>query len=298
VNARHVGLLAALSGIWGASYLLIRWAIDDLSAPVVVVGRTATAALVLWLLIVIQGGPTRAAMGDIRRRPGMALLLGVVAIAAPFLLITYGEIVVPTGLTAVLIASAPIFVALMAPMLDRGEILQPRQWAGLIVGILGVGLLVGVDLVDTAKEALGAFGIILAAIFYAASGFIVKRSYAGIPPIVTSLASVASSAVLTLPLIAVDPPTEIPGPLAIVSVLILGVFGTALAFVIYYRLMAEVGVGRASLVAYLIPGVALVYGATLLDEPITWATIVGFGLVLVGTVLAARRTRPLTTPPS
>jgi drug/metabolite transporter (DMT)-like permease len=298
VNARHIGLLAVLSGIWGASYLLIRWAIDDLSAPVVVVGRTATAALVLWLLIVIQGGPTRVAMDDIRRRPGMALLLGVVAIAAPFLLITYGEIVVPTGLTAVLIASAPIFVALMAPVLDRGEILQPRQWAGLVVGILGVGLLVGVDLVDTAKEALGAFGIILAAIFYAASGFIVKRGYAGIPPIVTTLASVASSAVLTLPLIAFDPPTEVPGIRAVLSVVVLGVVGTALAFVIYYRLMTEIGVGRAALVAYLIPGVALVYGATLLDEPISWATIVGFGLVLVGTILAARRTRPLTTPPS
>lgn len=289
MTARQIGLLALLSGIWGASYLLIRLAIDDLPAPVVVVGRTGLAAVVLWLIIFAQGGEARAHLGDIRRRPGMAVLLGVVAIAAPFLLITYGEIVVPSGLTAVLIASAPIFVAIMAPALDREEVLEPRQWAGLVVGILGVGLLVGVDLVDSAKEILGAVAVILAAVFYAASGFIVKRGYAGVPPIVTSLASVASSAVLTLPLIALDPPTRVPGPLAIMSVTILGVFGTALAFVIYYRLMAEIGVGRAALVAYLIPGVALVYGATLLDEPITPATIGGFALVLAGTILASRR---------
>lgn len=296
MTARHVGLLAALSAIWGASYLLIRWAIDDLSAPVVVVGRTAIAALVLWLMIMVQGGAPRAALGDLRRRPWTAMFLGVVAIAAPFLLITYGEIVVPTGLSAVLIASAPIFVALMAPMIDRSEVIRPRQWIGLAVGILGVGLLVGVDLVDTAKEALGAAAMILAAVFYAASGFIVKRGYAGVPSIVTTLASVASSAILVLPVIAFDPPTEVPGIRAILSVVVLGVVGTALAFVIYYRLMAEIGVGRAALVAYLIPGVALIYGATLLDEPITWATLVGFGLVLAGTILAARRSRALPAP--
>jgi drug/metabolite transporter (DMT)-like permease len=296
VSARHVGLLLALSAIWGASYLLIRVAIDDLSAPVVVVGRTALAALVVWLLIVAQGGPARAALGDIRRRPGMAFFLGTVAIAAPFLLITYGEIVVPTGLSAVLIASAPIFIALMAPMIDRDEVVQARQWIGLVVGISGVGLLVGFDLVDTPKEILGAGAMILAAIFYAASGFIVKRGYAGVPPMVTTLASVATSAVLVLPLIAVDPPTEVPGPLAIGAVITLGVVGTALAFVIYYRLMAEMGVGRAALVAYLIPGFALIYGATILDEPITWATIVGFALVITGTILAARRPRPAALP--
>jgi drug/metabolite transporter (DMT)-like permease len=297
MTPRHVGLLALLSAIWGASYLLIKLAIEDLSAPLVVTGRTGLAALVLWGTVLVQGGEARTALSDLRRRPGMAVLLGVVAIAAPFLLITYGEIAVPSGLTAVLIASAPIFVALVAPLLDREEIVAPSQWAGLATGIAGVGLLVGVDLADTAREALGAVAVIVAAIFYALSGFVVKRGYAGVPPVVTSLASVASSAILTLPLIAADPPTEVPGPLAILAVLILGVFGTALAFVLYYRLMADIGVGRAALVAYLIPGVALVYGATILDEAITPATVAGFALVLGGTVLAARRPRPSAPPP-
>ena len=285
--------LVLLSAIWGASYLLIRLAIDDLPAPVVVVGRTALAAGVLLLAIHIQGGETRRALSDLRRRPGVAFLLGSVAIAAPFLLITYGEIVVPTGLTAVLISSSPIFVALMAPTLDRTEVLAPIRWLGLVMGLAGVGLLVGVDLVQSTKEILGALAMIGAAVLYAASGFIVKRGYHGVPPLVTSLASVGTAAVLVTPLLAVDRPTEAPGALAILAVVLLGVFGTAFAFVLFYRLMGEIGVGRASLVAYLIPGFALAYGATLLDEEITGAVIAGLVLVVAGTVLAARPA-PLT----
>ena len=289
MTPRQAGLLCLLAGIWGASYLLIKVAIEDLPAPVVVVGRTALAAVVLYVIIRVQGGESRRALRDVRRRPGRALILGFVAIAAPFLLITYGEIEVPSGLTAVIIASSPIFVAMLAPLLDRTEVVGPAQWIGLLIGLAGVGLLVGVELVSTVGEILGALALIGASVFYALSGFIVKRWYSGTPPIVTSLASVATSAAMVLPVVAIDRPTETPGALAIGAVVVLGVFGTALAFVIFYRLMGEIGVGRASLVAYLIPGIALVYGATLLDEEITPASIGGFALIIAGTVLAARR---------
>jgi drug/metabolite transporter (DMT)-like permease len=120
VQPRHVGLLAALSAIWGGSYLLIKYALEDFSAPMIVWGRVAIAAVVLLVALRLTGG--RAAVGgawrDLRARPRPALLLGTLAIALPFMFITLGELEVPSGLTAVLISPASLFVALFAPFID------------------------------------------------------------------------------------------------------------------------------------------------------------------------------------
>ena len=296
MRARHIAMLAVLSAIWGASYLLIKYAMRDLPEPWIVLLRTTLASLAILVVIHVQGGASRAAIGDLRRRPGMAFLLGITAVGLPFALITYGERTVPSGLTAVIIASAPIFIAIFAPFLDRSEIMTPAQWVGLIVGLAGVGLLVGVEQIDTAGEFLGAMAMIGASASYGVSGFILKRGYPGYPPVVTTLFSVATSAVALLPLAATDLPTEAPGPLAIFSVCVLGLLGTAYAFVVYYQLIAEIGFGRSSVVAYTIPPVALIYGSVLLDEAITAAMVGGMGLILVGVYLIARARRIAAAP--
>jgi drug/metabolite transporter (DMT)-like permease len=294
-------MLALLSAIWGASYLLIKYAIRDLPEPTVVFARTALATVAILVFIRWQGDDVAGLLRDLRRRPGPAFLLGLTAIAAPFLLITYGERTVPSGLTAVLIASAPIFIAMFAPFLDRSEIMNPAQWVGLIVGLAGVGLLVGVEQIDTEGEFLGAMAMIAAAASYGVSGFLLKRWYAGYSPAATGLFSIGTSAVMVLPLAVAQPPTELPGGLAVFSVLALGIFGTAYAFVVYYRLIGEIGFGRASVVAYTIPPVSLVYGTVLLDEPITTAMVGGMLLILVGVYLIARgrrRSSPVPTAPT
>lgn len=291
-------MLALLSAIWGASYLLIKYAIRDLPEPAVVFGRTALATLVILAFIRWQGGEARRLLGDVRHRPGPAFLLGLTAIAAPFLLITYGERAVPSGLTAVLIASAPIFIAMFAPFLDRSEIMNPAQWVGLVVGLAGVGLLVGVEQIATPGEFLGAMAMIAAAASYGVSGFLLKRWYTGYPPVVTGAFSIGTSAIMVLPLAIARPPTEVPGGLAVFSVLVLGIVGTAFAFVAYYRLIGEIGFGRASVVAYTIPPVSLIYGSLLLDERITMATVGGMGLILVGVYLIARGRRRSATVPA
>jgi drug/metabolite transporter (DMT)-like permease len=127
-----------------------------------------------------------------------------------------------------------------------------------------------------------------AAASYALSGFILKREYAGFPPIVTTLFSVATSAALTVPAAAVQPPDGAPGPVAVLAVVVLALVGTAWAFVVYFRLIAEIGYGLASIVAYTIPPVALAYGWALRDEPVTAATVGGMLLILVGVFLIAR----------
>ncbi len=288
MTPRQVGLLAALSAIWGGSYLLIKYALEDFSAPVIVCARAALAALVL---VIAMRGTTRGALADMRRRPGWAIVLGCVSVAIPFTFITLGELEVPSGLTAVLISPASLFVALFAPWIDPSERIDRRQGIGMAMGLGGVALVVGVESVHSIGELLGALAMIGAAASYGLSSFVVKRRYGHLAAMQTSLVSIAVTAVLTLPLALATLPSAVPGLRALLSVLVLGAVGTALAFVIFYKLINEVGAGRASLVSYLAPGVALFYGALLLDEAITAAAIAGLVLILAGVALASRPRR-------
>jgi drug/metabolite transporter (DMT)-like permease len=293
VSARHVGLLGALAGIWGASYLLIKYALEDFSPGEIVFLRTALATAVLVAVIRWQGGATWAALrGTPRGMPKQALVLGFTAVAAPFLLITFGEEEVPSGLTAVLIAPASLFVAAFAPFLDRSEAIDRSQTGGLVLGLAGVALLVGVETIQSLPEFLGAMAILAASALYALSSFVVKGPFRGVPAISSSAISCGVGAVMTLPLAALTMSGETPGLRAILAVVGLGVVGTALAFVIFYALIGEIGAGRASLVSYLAPGVALFYGAVFLDEKIGWAAIVGLVLILGGVAAAGKRKPP------
>jgi drug/metabolite transporter (DMT)-like permease len=297
VNPRHAALLALLSAIWGASYLLIKYAIEDFAPAEVVFLRTALAGIVLYAVIHAQGQEMRGALAHALRRRWLILMLGATAITAPFLLITFGELVVPSGLTAVLIAPASLFVAMLAPFLDPSERINRTQAFGLLLGLGGVALLVGIESVSNLDEFLGAMAMLGAAFFYALSNYVVKGPFKGIPALVTSFLSVSAGALLTLPVAAATAEHHWPGTRAVLSVVGLGVVGTAAAFVIFYYLIVEMGAGRASLVSYLTPPVALAYGAFLLDEKITTAAIIGLVLILAGVALASRRPRPPADAP-
>jgi drug/metabolite transporter (DMT)-like permease len=290
MSARHGALLAALAAIWGASYLLIKYALEDFSPGEIVFLRTALASVVLIGIVRIQGGAAWTTLrGTPRSGPGMAILLGTTAVAAPFLLITFGEKAVPSGLTAVLIAPASLFVALFAPFLDRSEAIDRSQAGGLVLGLVGVGLLVGIETIHSASAFLGALAILAASALYALSSYVVKGPFSGIPPIVTSAISCAVAVPLTLPIAAATMTAETPGLRSVLALVGLGVVGTALAFVIFYVLIGEIGAGRASLVSYLAPGVALFYGSVFLDEKVGFAAIAGLALILGGVAVAGRR---------
>jgi drug/metabolite transporter (DMT)-like permease len=289
MTPRQIGLLAALAAIWGGSYLLIKYALEDLNAPVIVWARTAIAALVL---LVALRGAARGAFADVRRRPGWAVLLSLLAVSLPFMLITLGELEVPSGLTAVLISPAALFVAMFAPWIDPSERIDRKQAVGMFIGLAGVALVVGVESISTLGQFLGALAMVAAAACYALSGFVVKGRYGRLTSMQTSFVSITVAAIMTLPIALATMPSELPGLRASLSVLALGAIGTALGFVIFYKLIAETGAGRASLVSYLAPGVALFYGALFLDEAITLAAIGGLVLILGGVALASRPRRP------
>jgi drug/metabolite transporter (DMT)-like permease len=293
MSPRHIVLLGSLAAIWGGSYLLIKYALEDLSAPMIVWARTAIAALVL-LVALRSAAP--GVLADMRRRPGWALLLGTVSVTAPFLLITFGELEVPSGLTAVLISPAALFVAMFAPFIDPSERIDRRQAVGLVIGLAGVAIVVGVESISTLWQFLGALAMVGAAAFYALGSFVVKGRYGRLTSMQTSFVSLSVASLMTLPIAIATAPSEVPGLRAIAAVVALGAIGTALAFVIFYKLIAEVGAGRASLVSYLAPGVALFYGAVFLDEAITLAAIGGLALILGGVALASRRRTPAPEP--
>ena len=297
MSPRHAGLLAALAAIWGGSYLLIKYALEGFSAPMIVWGRTAIAAAVLYAALRVTGGAAspRAAIAEVRARPRTALVLTTLAVVLPFMLITFGELEVPSGLTAVLISPASIFVAMFAPFIDVSERVNRVQAAGMVIGLAGVALVVGVESIHTTWQFLGAMAMIGAAACYALSSFVVKRGYRALTSMQTSFVSIAGAALLTLPVALLTLPDEAPGVRAVAALVVLGAVGTALAFVIFYKLINEAGAGKASLVSYLAPGVALAYGALLLDEAITAAAIAGLALILLGVALASggRLPRPL-----
>ena len=201
MSPRHIGLLAALSAVWGGSYLLIKYGLEDFEPAVIVWIRLALAAIVLYAVMALRGGgaEARAAHAELRARPWRALLLGTVAIALPFNLITFGELEVPSGLTAVLIAPASLFVAAFAPLIDPSEKVPASAAGGMVLGLCGVALLVGVESVHSLGAFLGALAMIGAAACSALGGFVVKRRYGRLTSMQTSFVSLSVTALLTLP---------------------------------------------------------------------------------------------------
>jgi drug/metabolite transporter (DMT)-like permease len=278
-----MGLLAAT---WGASYLFIKVGLRDLDAAQVVFSRTALAAIVLVPFALRTG-----ALPLLRERRGKVLVIALLQVVAPFLLISVGESHIDSSLAGILVASAPIFTALLAMRFDAAE--RSTGWGavGVGVGILGVVLLFGVDLSGDRAELLAGGGILRAGLGYAAGGMLIKRHMTGVAPAAVAASTMSVSAVLTLPLALVHPPTSL-GLDAAASMLALGALGTGVAFLLFYTLIAELGPARASLVAYIAPGFAVIYGATLLGEAVTAASIGGLSLILLGSWMGAEGRAP------
>ena len=290
MNRRNWVLLLALAALWGASYLFIEIALDDLSPAAIVCARTGLAAAFLMPFALRTGD-----MGALWRRAPGVLALALVQVAAPFLLISAGQRHITSSLAGILVASAPIFTALLAIWIDQNERLSPRGVVGVIIGLVGVGLLLGVDIGGSGAALAGGLMVVLASIGYAIGGFGLKRYFTGHQPIALVAATMTASTLMTLPLLLADPPSSV-GIDTVGAISALGLGGTGVAFVIYYTLNHAVGPTRTSLVAYVAPVFSIVYGVTLLDEPFGVTTALGILLILGGSALAARAPARVTAP--
>lgn len=301
MDRRAWTLLIVLGAIWGASYLFIKIGLRDMSPWMVAWARVALAALVLV--------PLAIRLGALRlgRDSGLPWLfvLGAIQVAGPFVLISAAEEEISSGLAGILVASAPLFTALLAIRLDQEERSRGMRLVGILLGLLGVAVLLGVDLGGEGKELLGAAAVLLAGLGYAVGGFMVKRRLADVPPIGVAAWVILTSTLMLLPVAVLTAPAELPGAGPVAAVAALGVLGTGVAFAIFYDLMSTIGPARTFIVTYLAPGFAVIYGALLLDEQVTIATIAGLALILAGSWLGGggnlarlRRRPPPTGEPT
>jgi drug/metabolite transporter (DMT)-like permease len=282
MNRRGALLFAAMCVIWGVPYLMIRVAVRELAPVTLVFLRTALGALLLL--------PFAAARGELR--PLLARWWPLVAYTAvevgiPWVLLARAETRLSSSLTGLLIAAVPLVGAVVVGLTGTRERQGRRRWLGLLVGIAGVAALVGLDVSQIDAVAVAEIGCV--AVCYAVGPIILARRLGDAPALGVVAASLLLAAVAYAPFAAFRWPSSMPSAHVVESVLGLAVICTALAFLVFFALIAEVGPVRATVITYVNPAVAAVLGVAILSERLTAGMLAGFALILVGCVLATGR---------
>ncbi|MFZ0089635.1 MAG: EamA family transporter [Solirubrobacteraceae bacterium] len=273
---------AFMSVVWGASYLLIKIAVDGgLPAPDVAWLRVAIAAALLMAVAWRDG-----AVGALRGRWRWIIAYAVAEISIPFPLIAAGEVHVASSLAAIIIASVPLIVALLSLRFDPSERPTPIRAVGLAIGFTGVIALLGLDVAGNGQELLGAVAILIGAVGYAIGPMLVKLGMGGLDSRAVMGASLVVATLILAPFAAADTPSRTPSAGAFAAVAALGLFCTAIAFVVYTILIRDAGTGRATVITYINPLVAVVLGVTLLGERPGPSALAGLLLILAGSWLA------------
>jgi drug/metabolite transporter (DMT)-like permease len=298
MSTRGWTLFAAVSVIWGLPYLFIKIAVDDGLTPGFVAWSRVVIATVVLLPIALKRGALRALP------LGWLVAFATAEIVVPFPLIGWGEQRIPSSLTAILIASLPLIVALLALRFDHSERPTRSRLVGMLIGLAGVAALVGIDLGSSSRELAGAAAVLVATVGYAIGPMIVKRKLAEADPVGPVAAAVAVASIMLLPFGISGWPAEAPPTEATVAVIVLGLACSALAFLLFFQLIAEVGPGRATVITYINPVVALALGVAVLGEDVGAGAIVGLLLILAGSWLSTggrlppgRRFRAARTAP-
>jgi drug/metabolite transporter (DMT)-like permease len=280
-------MLLALAAIWGSSFMFIKVAVRELAPAEVVFGRVLVGAVTLFAAIPFTLGWQRT-VSDFRRFLWPLTVLAVVNVCLPFWLLAWSEKRLDSGLAGVLQASMPLFTALLALRFSRGERVTGARLVGVMVGFLGVVLLVGAQ---PSGDVLSALAVLLTAFCYAASVLYAGARLGEAHPIVISIGSLVIATLLTLPLGIAQFPEQVPSWKAVGSIVALGSLGLAVAYLFYFAIIVGAGASYAALVTYLVPALALGYGAIFLDEPITASALGGLALILIGVALGTRTLR-------
>jgi drug/metabolite transporter (DMT)-like permease len=282
VSARARFLFAAVSLIWGIPYLFIKFAIEG-GMPAVSI---AWARVVLGAIVLMAVAWRAGTLGSVRGRWRWLAAFALVEVAIPFPLISAGETRIDSSTTAILIATAPLGAALLALRLEPEDRLTKARLGGLLIGLGGVAALVGVHVESGGGELLGVAAVFFAACCYALGATIIKHRLSDLDPIASmGVSLVIAALLLTLPA-ALGYSGERPSDGALASVVVLGLFCTAAALVLMAMLVDEAGPGRALVVTYVNPVIAVALGVVFLGESPGPGVIVGLALILAGSWLA------------
>jgi drug/metabolite transporter (DMT)-like permease len=286
MGAREWAMLIALSVLWGGSFFFNGIAVRELPAFTIVLGRVGIAAMTLWAVFFAL----KLRMPNSRGLWPAFFGMGLLNNAIPFTLFVWGQHHIASGLAAILNATTPLFTVLVAHLLTEDERLSPGKVLGLCLGLLGVILMLGAELLAGLGTALFAqIACLAAALSYAFAGIFGRRfKRMGVPPLATATGQVTASSLLILPLVlVVDQPWEFQAPslASWAAMLGIGVLSTALAYILYFRILAAAGATNLLLVTFLIPVSAILLGGLLLGESLETKHFVGMGMIGFGLAL-------------
>ncbi len=285
-------LFAAMSVIWGIPYLLIKIAVTGVPVPVLVLARTGISAALLLPL-----AARRHQLGPLRPHWRWLAAFAAVEIIVPWLLLSDAELRLSSSMSGLLVASVPIIVVVLARLTGGTERLSGVRWAGLLTGLAGVALLVGPG--AAGGDAWAITEVLLVAVCYAIGPLIAARKLGDLPPLGMTAVCQGFAAAVYAPLAAVTWPGSWPSARVLAALAGLAIICTAVAFMLFFRLIAEVGPARASVITYVNPAVAVILGVSVLGERLTPAMAGAFALIIAGSVLATRsggREAPLPRP--
>jgi drug/metabolite transporter (DMT)-like permease len=281
LSARGWVLFAAVSVIWGMPYLFIKLSVDEISPSFLAWSRLALAAAVLlpvaWKLGALRG---------LRERWKSLIAVAAAEMAIPWPLLGYGEVHLSSSFAAILVAAVPLWVALLALRFDHAERPTPTRLVGMLIGLAGVAALVGIDVGGHKDELIASLAVMLVGFCYAIGPMVVKRRFSDVEPLGPVAASLALGTLLLTPLALADLPDAVPSSEALASIAVLGLVCSAAAFLLFFRLIVEIGPGRATVITYMNPVVALALGVAILDESVTTGVVVGLLLIVAGSWLA------------
>jgi drug/metabolite transporter (DMT)-like permease len=274
-------MLLGLALLWGASFMFIKVAVRELTPATLIMGRLGLAALTLAALAPFVVG-TRETLHQLRANAGWLVVVALINTALAFWLLSWGETRIDSGLASIIQAAVPIFNAVIAFGFFREVRVTGARLAGVAIGFVGVAFLVSAQ---PSGKVLGALAVVGMAFCYGVGGLLTGRHLSAVPPHIVALASTGISTLVILPVGIAQAPHHVPGWKVIGSVAALGIPGTAFAYLLFFGLIAGAGAAYASLVTYLIPPIALAYGAIFLGERFGVTAFGGLALILGGVAL-------------
>ena len=289
MTRRGWALFAAMAVIWGIPYLLIKIAIGELTPASLVLLRTAIGAALLLPVAAARGW-----LAPLIPYWRWVLVYTIVEVSLPWFLLADGERRLSSSFTGLLIAAVPLIAAVLQLLTRGDDRVDRRRVLGLLVGMVGVAVLVGLNVSFKDLGAVAEVGLV--ALGYASGPIIIARRLPSLPAVGVVAASLVLTALIYAPLALPQLPRAMPTGKVLLAVAILAVVCTALAFLVFFALIGEVGPVRATIITYFNPAVALLLGVAVLREPFTLGAVVGFSLILAGSVLATRRTSALADP--
>lgn len=277
-------IFLALGFMWGSSYLFIKIGVDTFGTFTLVALRLLIGAATLWVAFRLNG----TELPRKRRTYEHLLVMALINITIPFALITWAEQSVDSALAAILNSTVPLFVIVIAPLFLPDEPIRLNGVVGLAVGFIGVVLLVSPGLMSATGDLAGSVALLGSSLAYALGNVYSRRNVRGLPPLVPAVFQVTFAFLIVGAVaLVVERPWETvrPDPAAWFSVIWLGVFGSGLAYMLYFRLLGRWGATRTALVAYLLPIYGIVLGFLVLHEQIDITLILGTALIIAGVAI-------------